>query len=59
MQGKERIMNKHKVILVGGMEYDIFMQTNLLRFCDFQFKSFRTKNNYETEPRVFIQSITQ
>lgn len=38
MQGKERIMNKHKVMLVSGMEYDIFMQTNPLRLCDFEFK---------------------
>jgi hypothetical protein len=41
------------------MEYDIFMQTNPLRFCDFEFQSFYTKNNYETGPRVFIQSTTQ
>jgi hypothetical protein len=59
MQGKERIMNKHKVIVMSGMEYDIFMQTNPLRFCDFEFKSFYTKNNYETGPLVFIQSTTQ
>jgi hypothetical protein len=43
MQGKERIMNKHKVIVVSGMEYDIFMQANPLRFCDFEFQTFYTK----------------
>lgn len=59
MQGKEGIMNKHKVIVVSGMEYDIFMRANPLRFSDFEFQTFYTKNNYETGSRVFVQSTTQ
>jgi len=60
MRGKEEIMNNHKVIVESGMKYDIFMQTNPLRFSDFEFQTFFfIKNNYETGSRVFVQSATQ
>jgi hypothetical protein len=36
-------MNKHEGTGVSGMECDIFMQTNPLRFCDFVFRSFYTR----------------
>jgi len=40
MRGKEEIMNNHKVIVESGMKYDIFMQTNPLRFSGFEFQTF-------------------
>jgi len=40
MRGKEEIMNNHKEIAVSRMKCDTFMQTNPLRFSDFEFKTF-------------------
>jgi hypothetical protein len=48
-------MNKHKVIVVTGLEYDIFMQANPLRFCDFEFQTFYTKIIMKQD-RVFLYS---
>jgi hypothetical protein len=59
MRGKEEIMNNHKVIVVSGREYNIFMQANPLRFSDFEFQTFLYKKIIMKQDRVFLYSRLQ
>lgn len=58
MQGEERIMNKHEVIVVTGMEYDIFYAGKSTKVLWLRISNFLYKNNHETGSRVLVQSYS-